>query len=329
MKVLFIGGTGTISQAVSKLAVKKGIDLFLFNRGNNKSLIPEGAQLIKGDISNRKEAEEKLKGHYFDAVVNWIAFKPEQVKADIELFKNKTKQYIFISSASVYQKPQTDYLITESTPLANPYWEYSQNKIACENTLLAEYRRNSFPVTIVRPSHTYSKSSIPATLNSSKAPWSLVDRMRKGKKILVHGDGTSLWTMTNNKDFAKGFVGLLANPKTIGHAFQITSDETLTWNQIFKSIADAAGVEVELIHVASEKIAQYDSKYTGSLLGDKAVSVVFDNSKIKKFVPSFKATIPFSEGIKESIAWFENHPEAQQIDQEWNDFIDKIIAENE
>lgn len=329
MKVLFIGGTGTISQAVSELAVKKGIDLYLFNRGNNNQFAPAEAKIIEGNIRNPKEAEEKLKNYNFDVVVDWVAFTPEHVKNDIEIFRDKTDQYIFISSASAYQKPQTSYLIDESTPLANPYWEYSENKIACENILMAEYRKHDFPITIVRPSHTYGKTSIPAALNSHQAPWSLVDRMRKGKKILVHGDGSSLWTMTHNSDFAKAFVGLLGNIKAIGHAFQITSDETLNWNQIFRAIAKAAGVEVELVHVASEKIAEYDESFRGSLLGDKAVSVVFDNSKIKRFVPDFKATVPFSEGVKKSIEWYDAHPKYKKVDQDWNKLMDKIIAENE
>jgi nucleoside-diphosphate-sugar epimerase len=330
MKVLFIGGTGTISQAVSELAVKKGIDLYLFNRGNNNQLAPKEVKIIESDIRNQHKAKEKLKGHKFDAVVDWVAFNPEHVKNDIELFRDKTDQYIFISSASAYQKPQTSYLIDESTPLSNPYWEYSQKKIECENILMAEYRKNKFPITIVRPSHTYGKTSIPAAINSSQAPWTLIDRMRKRKKILVHGDGSSLWTMTHNSDFAQAFIGLLGNIQAIGHAFQITSDETLNWNQIFESIARAAGVnQVELVHVASEKIAEYDEKYRGSLLGDKAVSVVFDNSKIKRFVPEFKATVPFSKGVKKSIKWFDSHPDLKTIDQDWNDLMDKIIKENE
>jgi nucleoside-diphosphate-sugar epimerase len=330
MKVLFIGGTGTISQAVSELAVKRGIDLYLFNRGNSNHLAPAEAKIIEGDIRNPEETKEKLKEYNFDVVVDWVAFTPEHVRNDLEIFRNKTDQYIFISSASAYQKPQTSYLIDESTPLANPYWEYSQNKIACENLLMAEYRKNDFPITIIRPSHTYGKTSIPAALNSHQAPWSLVDRMRRGKKILVHGDGSSLWTMTHNSDFAEAFVPLLGNMQALGHAFQITSDETLNWNQIFRAIARAAGVEkLDLVHVASEKIADYDSSFRGSLLGDKAVSVVFDNSKIKRFVPEFKATVPFAEGVKKSINWYDNHPEEQKVDQEWNKLMDKIIIDNE
>lgn len=328
MKVLFIGGTGTISEAVSKLSVEKGIDLYLFNRGNNNQFAPNKATTIKGDIRNPEEVKFKLKDHSFDVVVNWIAYKPEHIKNDLKIFKNKTKQYIFISSASAYQKPQSSYLIDESTPLSNPYWEYSQKKIACENLLMAEYRRNGFPMTIVRPSHTYSYRSIPAALNSSKAPWSLIDRMRKGKKILVHGDGSSLWTMTHNTDFARAFLPLMANIQALGHAFHITSDETLNWNQIFKLIAEAAGVEIEIVHVASDKIIQYEQSLKGTLLGDKAVSVVYDNSKIKRFAPNFKSLIPFAEGIKKSINFFDNNREYQNIDEEWNQLIDKIISEN-
>lgn len=329
MKVLFIGGTGTISQAVSKEAVKNGMDLYLYNRANNNHLAPKEAQVIKGNIRNIDESQKKLKDHNFDVVVDWVAFTEEDIQNDIKLFKNKTKQFIFISSASAYQKPQTSYLIDESTPLSNPYWKYSQNKIACEKILMNQYRENNFPVTIVRPSHTYGNTSIPAAINSSKAPWSLIDRMRKGKPILVHGDGSSLWTMTHNSDFAKAFIGLIANKQAVGHAFQITSDETLNWNQIYEEIADAAGVtDLNLVHIASEKIAEYDSSYWGKLLGDKAVSVVFDNSKIKRFVPNFKAVIPFAQGITKSINYFENHSYLQKIDQDWNDLMDKIIKNN-
>jgi len=328
MKALFIGGTGTISQAVSALAVERGIELYLFNRGKNKRFAPEGAEIIECDIRDIDDAKRKLEKYDFDVVVDFVAYEPQHIENDIKLFKDKVDQYIFISSASAYQKPQTDYLIDESTPLANPYWEYSQNKIACEERLMKEYRKNSFPVTIVRPSHTYSKNKIPASLNSSKS-WSLIDRMRKGKKILVHGDGSSLWTMTHNSDFAVGFVGLLGNMQAVGHAFQITSDESLNWNQIYNTIARSAGVKANLVHVSSEKIAQYDEKYRGSLLGDKAVSVVFDNSKIKRFVPEFKAKTYFAEGIRQSIEWFDNNPEFKEIDEEWNQLMDKIIEENE
>ncbi|MFW6035563.1 MAG: SDR family oxidoreductase [Halothermotrichaceae bacterium] len=327
MKVLFIGGTGVISQAVSDLAVKKDIDLYLFNRGKNNQFAPDEATVIEGDIREVESAAEKLKDYQFDVVVDWIAFTPEHVKADIELFKNKTEQYIFISSASAYQKPQTHYLITESTPLANPYWQYSRDKIACEDILREEYRKNGFPFTIVRPSHTYGNTMIPSALNNWEKPWSLIDRMRKGKKVVVHGDGTSLWVMTHNTDFAKAFVGLLGNMKSIGHAFHITSDEVLNWNQIFRAIGKAAGVEPDLVHIASDRLVKYNPEWEGSIIGDKAASVVFDNSKIKQFVPDYKATVTFKEGVKKSVKWFEAHPDWCKVDQGWNQLMDRIIED--
>ncbi|HOQ36877.1 MAG TPA: SDR family oxidoreductase [Acetivibrio sp.] len=329
MKVLFIGGTGIISEAASKQAVRQGIDLYLLNRGLNPQFIPEGAKLIKADIRDKESVNKALKGHTFDVVVDWIAFVPEHVKTDIELFRERTAHYIFISSASVYQKPVSHYIVTESTPLANPYWQYSRDKIACEELLMNEYRNTGFPVTIVRPSFTYGLKMIPAALNSWNNPWSIVDRMRKGKKIIVHGDGTSLWTMTHNTDFAKGFIGLMHNSQSIGHAFHITSDEVLNWNQIYKAIGNAAGVEPEIIHIPSDFIARFSPDVTGSLLGDKAASMVFDNTKIKRFVPGFNATVSFSEGIKETIKWFENNPQICTVDEEWDRLMDTIISKYE
>ncbi len=325
MKVLFIGGTGIISEAVTKQAIMEGIDLYLFNRGQQPEFIPEGAKLIKGDIRDKESAAEVLKNHTFDVVVDWVAYIPEHIKTDIELFRSRTLQYIFISSASAYQKPSSHYLITESTPLVNPYWEYSRNKIACEELLMNEYRNTGFPVTIVRPSTTYGMTLIPSSINSAIHPWSLVDRMRKGKKIIVHGDGTSLWTITHNSDFAKGFIGLLNNSQAIGHAFHITSDEVLSWDQIYRTIGNAAGVEPQLIHIPSDFIALFDPDATGYLLGDKVVSIIFDNSKIKRFVPGFNATVSLSRGVKQTIQWFENHPERCTVDDRWNIIMDKII----
>ncbi|HPD00915.1 MAG TPA: SDR family oxidoreductase [Acetivibrio sp.] len=329
MKVLFIGGTGIISEAASKQAVKQGIDLYLLNRGQNTEFIPEGAKLVKADIRDKASVNKALKGHTFDAVVDWIAFVPEHVKTDVELFRDKTRHYIFISSASVYQKPLSHYIVTESTPLANPYWQYSRDKIACEEFLMNEYRNTGFPATIVRPSFTYGLKMIPAALNSWNNPWSIVDRMHKGKKIIVHGDGSSLWTMTHNTDFARGLIGLLYNNQSIGHAFHITSDEVLNWNQIYMAIGNAAGVKPEIIHIPSEFIARFSPDATGSLLGDKAVSMVFDNTKIKRFVPGFNATVSFSEGIKETIKWFESHPQKCTVDEEWGYVMDTIISRYE
>jgi nucleoside-diphosphate-sugar epimerase len=325
MKVLFIGGTGTISSAVSELAVKKGIDLFLFNRGNREDFFPAGAGLIKGDIRDIENTRRVLKDYSFDVVVDWVAFTPGHVKADTDLFKGKISQYIFISSASAYQKPPSHYLVNESTPLCNPCWQYARDKIACEQLLTEEYRENGFPVTIVRPSYTYGKTTIPFVFNSREHRWTLIERMRKGKKIIVPGDGTSLWTLTHNTDFAKGFIGLIGNMQAIGHAFHITSDEVLTWDQVAKLIGMAAGVEPNIIHIPTDFIGAVSPEHIGGLLGDKVVSVVFDNSKIKRFVPGFTATVPFSEGIKETIAWYKSNPARCTVDEEFDNLADRII----
>lgn len=326
MKVLFIGGTGLISQAVSRLAVEKGIELYLFNRGQRDEFVPEGANVITGDIRNQAEAAAVLKDHTFDAVVNWIAFTPGHVQSDVELFAGKTKQYIFISSASAYQKPQHHYLVTEETPLANPYWQYSRDKIACEALLLEAYHSGGFPVTIVRPSHTYGDTAIPAALTSWEHPWSLIDRIRKGQPIIIHGDGTSLWTLTHNTDFAKGFIGLLGHPEALGETIHITSDEVLNWNQIYAGLGEAAGAEPQVVHLSTDFIATFAPPGTADgLIGDQAVSSVFDNSKIKRFVPDFHCTVPFSEGVKRSLAWYESHPERCTVDPEWSALVDALI----
>jgi nucleoside-diphosphate-sugar epimerase len=326
MKVLFIGGTGNISSAVSEKCVESGIDLFLLNRGNSKIEIP-GATAICADITDEKNISEILKNHTWDVVVNWIAFKEEDITRDFRLFNGKAKQYFFISSASAYQKPLENPIITEETPLKNPFWEYSRNKIACENKLNELYRQNDFPITIVRPSLTYN-NVIPVTLGGWKE-YTIIDRMKKGKKVIVHGDGSSLWTITHAIDFAEGLVGLLGNEKAIGETFHITSDEILTWDQIYKYVAEAAGVKPNIIHIASDFICTVEPSLTGSLLGDKSVSAIFDNSKIKSFVPSYEAKIPFREGIKNTIKWFEADPNRMIINPESNKLIDRIISEYE
>lgn len=327
MKVLFIGGTGLISEAVSSLTIQRGFELYLFNRGKRDDFVPEGAKVITGDIRDPEGAAAALAGHEFDVVVDWIAFTPEHVQADIELFRGRTKQYIFISSASAYQKPPLHYVITEEgTPLENQYWQYSRDKIACEQLLVAEQAVSGFPVTIVRPSFTYGDTMIPAALNSWQHPWSIVSRMRKGLPIIVHGDGSSLWTMTHNTDFAKGFVGLLGKQEAIGEAYHITSDEVLTWNQIYEAIGAAAGVQAKLVHISSDFLISHDPELEGGLLGDKAISSVFDNAKIKRAVPDFQANLSFSEGIKRTITWFESHPERCTEDEAWNKQMDRIIA---
>ncbi|MBY9006384.1 MAG: SDR family oxidoreductase [Candidatus Lokiarchaeota archaeon] len=322
MKVLFIGGTGNISISCSRLALKKGIDLYLLNRGTRQVHL-EGAKFITGDIKDRESIEKILDEYNFDVVVNWIAFNVNDVEFDYKIFNNKIKQYIFISSASVYQKPPIFPIITESTPLKNPYWQYSRDKIACEDYLMQKYRETNFPITIVRPSLTYN------TVFPIAAPgwdsYTIIHRMLKGKKIPVQGDGTSLWTVTHSDDFAKGFNGLLGNIQTIGHSFHITSDEILTWNQIYEIIANAVGAKANLIHIPSDFIAKVDKDTGDSLLGDKTYSAIFDNSKIKKFVPDFVATIPFSEGIKKILDWFNEDEKRKAIDDEINKTYDKII----
>lgn len=322
MKILFIGGTGNISTAVSKLCVERGIDLYLLNRGTNKVII-DGAKTITGDIHQPEKLSSTLQNHHWDAVVNWIAFDASDIERDINLFREKTDQYVFISSASVYQKPARFPYITESTPLVNPFWDYSRNKIACEEKLNAAYRDEGFPITIVRPSLTYD-TVIPVVIGGWKE-YTIIDRIKRGKKIIVHGDGTSLWTITHASDFAKGFVGLLGHQQAIGHAFHITSDEILTWNQIYQNVAEAAGAEANIVHISSDFICQADSSFVGSLLGDKSHSVIFDNSKIKKFVPDFVATIPFKTGIKKTVEWFEAEPSRMVISNETNMMMDRII----
>ena len=326
MKVLFIGGTGIISTAVSQLAIDNGIDLYLFNRGTNSEFLPNGASVIAGDINDFENAKSLLDEHNFDVVVDWIAFTPNDIERDIKLFKDKTEQFIFISSASVYQKPLEHYLITESTPISNPFWKYARNKIASEIRLRHEYSNSGFPYTIVRPSFTYGFTLIPAIVTNNKMPMTLIDRIRSGKKVIVPGDGTSLWVMTHNSDFAKGFVGLLGNKDAIGEVFHITSDEVLTWEKIIKTIGEVINVEPNIIHIPSDFINHYVPNIGAGLLGDKSTSVVFDNSKIKKFVSEFECTVKYKEGITRSLKWIENHPKYCGIHHEDNTTIDNIIS---
>ena len=322
MKVLFIGGTGNISSAVSRLAIERGINLFHFNRGNKKPGI-EGVKTYVGDISNPSSVPDELLTQNWDAVVNWIAFTPNDIVRDIKMFGKITKQYIFISTASVYQKPLPYPVVTESTPLGNPFWDYSANKIKCEENLMQAYIDKHFPATIVRPSLTYD-TVIPIAIGGFNE-FTAADRILRGQKIIVHGDGTSLWTVTHSEDFAKGFIGLIGNEEAIGQAFHITSDEVLTWNQIYSLLAEALGKKENVVHIPSEYICKFHPEYTGTLLGDKAESIVFDNSKIKKFVPEFKATIPFREGIKRTIEWFQNNPDKKFVNKRTNEIMDLII----
>jgi nucleoside-diphosphate-sugar epimerase len=322
LKVLFIGGTGIISSACSRRAVAVGIDLTVLNRGTTTSrAVPDGVRVVQGDVRDPASLRAALGTETFDVVADFIAFTPEHVQTDIDLFDGRTGQYVFISSASAYQKPVGRLPITESTPLRNPYWRYSRDKIACEDLLVSAYRSTGFPVTIVRPSHTYDETSIPLM-----GGWTDLDRMRRGLPIVVQGDGTSLWVLTHHDDFAKAFVGLLGHPQAIGDSFHITSDEWLTWNQIYHLMAAAAGVEPRLVHIASETIAGFDAELGASLLGDRANSVIFDNTKVKTLVPDYVAAIPFATGARHIVDWYDADPARRVIDADLNATFDKLVA---
>ena len=324
MRVLFIGGTGVISSACSRLAVEKGMELFLLNRGESLRPVPEEAHVLRGDIRDSEEVTRSLRGLQFDCVVDWIAYTDLHAQADIELFRDCTKHYVFISSTSVYQTPPATLPVTEEMPLGNPYWPYARGKISCEVRLMEAYRNEGFPLTIVRPSHTYDQTKVPL-----QGGYTMVERMRRGSPVIVHGDGTSLRTLTHHRDFARGFVGLLGNSRAIGEVFHIGSDELLTWNQIYQIIARSAGADVRVVHVPSDVIAAYDPVWGASLLGDKAHSMIFDYSKIKQIAPSFAASIPFSEGAMEILCWFDADPRRRTIDTQFDQQMDRIIAAQE
>lgn len=327
MKILFIGGTGTISMAVSKLLLSQGHTLYLINRGSRNSGLCGSIVELKADINDENTVRELIKDLAFDAVADFIAFTPEQLQRDHRLFSGRTRQFIYISSASAYQKPASAHRISEGTPLANPYWEYSRNKIAGEEFLMKLYREEGFPVTIVRPSHTYSERSVPVGVHGANGSYAVIRRMLEGKAVIIHGDGTSLWTLTHSTDFAKGFAGLVGNIHAIGEAVQITSDESLTWNQIYQIIADALGVKLNALHVSSEFLdacSSYD--FSGSLLGDKANTVVFDNRKLKRLVPGFTATVRADQGIRDTLSYVLSHPECQKEDPAFDSWCDQVVS---
>jgi nucleoside-diphosphate-sugar epimerase len=321
LKVLFIGGSGIISSACSQRAVERGIDLFVLNRGTSlQRPLPPEATVLRGDIRDPESARAALGDHEFDAVVDWVAFTPDHVRTDIDLFRGRTGQYIFISSASAYQTPPLRLPVVESTPLRNPFWQYSRDKIACEDLLVSAYREEHFPATVVRPSHTYDRTLIPLD-----GGWTTIARMRAGKPIVVHGDGTSLWTLTHHRDFAKGLVGLLGHPRTLGEAFHLTSDDVLTWDQIAHTLAAAAGCRAQIVHVPSDAIAAEDPQWGAGLLGDKAHSMVFDNSKLRRVVPDYVATIPFEQGAREIVSWYDEDPARQTVDARMDALMDRLI----
>ncbi len=328
MKVLFVGGTGIISSSCAALAIERGIELVILSRGQSKMFgVPPGAVPLHGDIRKDPDGVARLvHEERFDAVVDWVAFTPDHIEQDLRVFGGRTRHFVFISSASAYQKPPSPYLVREDTPLVNPRWQYSRDKIACEDRLMRAFRHDGFPVTIVRPSLTYGPSQIPLVLGSWQHPWTMIDRMRRNAPVIVPGDGTSLWTVTWNADFAKGLVGLLGREPALGHAFHITSDEVLTWDAIFTEAAHAAGVEPRIVHIASDWIAVRHPPFEGTLLGDKAHSAVFDNSKIKRFVPDFTCSVLWAEGVRRSLAWFEADASRRTIDEGHNRVIDALVS---
>ena len=321
MKVLFIGGTGMISTAVSRMAIARGHELYLLTRGSHDGLA--GGHRLIADIHSAQQARGALRGLEFDVVVDWIAYTPEDIERDLDLFRGRTGQYVFISSASGYHKPPSHYLITESTPLGNPYWQYSRDKIACEERLMRARREEGFPATVVRPSMTYD-SNLPIAIGGW-GTYTLADRLLRGRPIIVHGDGSSLWVATHAEDFARGFLGLLGNARAVGEAFHITTDEVLTWNQIYGTIAEALGVEAQIVHIPSDFIVSEAPQMSGSLLGDKTWSVVFDNSKVKAFVPGFEATIPLQSGIARTLEWFAEDERRRSVDAAVNAEMDRIL----
>jgi len=326
MRVLFVGGTGIISTACTRLAAQRGIDVTLLTRGRHATELPTGVKTIKADITDAASVAKALARESFDAVVDWTVFTAGEAERDIDLFRGKTSQYIFISSASAYEKPVANYLITEATPLVNPFWEYSRNKIACEQRLMRAHREEQFPVTIVRPSLTYGDTQIPLVMNNWAKPYTIVNRMLAGKKLIVPGDGNSLWVITHNSDFAKGFVGLLGRGDAIGEAFHITSDEVRTWDGYFRIVADALGVEARIVHMPSDFIVNCVPEMQGTLMGDKSVSCVFDNSKIRRFVPEYDATTPFAEGIRRTLAWFSADAGRREVDFEFDVLCERLVT---
>ena len=323
LRVLFIGGSGVISSACAREAVNAGIDLYVLNRGQSTTRpLPDGVAELRADVRNPEAVRDAIGGLDFDSVVDWVAFTAEHVRSDIDVFRGRTGQYVFISSASAYQTPPARLPVTESTPLRNPFWQYSRDKIACEDLLVREYRENNFPATIVRPSHTYD-----ATKTVLSGGWTALARMLAGKPVIVHGDGTSLWTVTHTTDFARGFVPLLAHPRTLGEAFQITSDDVLTWDQIAHALAAALGVTARLVHVPSDAIAAADPGWGAGLLGDKAHSMVFDNSKLRSVVPGWRAVIPFERGAREIADWYLADPARQVPDERLDALMDKLAAD--
>ena len=326
-RALIVGGTGTISMAITKKLVKDGWEVYLLNRGNRSSELHEGVKVIQADVNDEADVLAKLGDLTFDTVSDFTIFTLAHAERDYRLFNGRTKQFLYTSSASAYHKPAASYILTEGTTLANPYWEYSRNKIICEEFYMRKYREEGFPITIIRPSHTYDERSIPVGVHGKNGSWQVIKRMLEGKPVIIQGDGTSLWTLTFNTDFAIGYTGLMGNRHAIGEAFQITCDETLTWNQIYQTVADALGVPLKAVHVSSEfldAVGPYD--FRGGLIGDKANTVLFDNRKLKRAVPGFQATVRFEQGVRRTLDYILAHPECQPADPAFDAWCDRVIA---
>jgi nucleoside-diphosphate-sugar epimerase len=325
LHVLVIGGTGVISSAVTRLAVERGLDVTVLNRGSAPSggahPLPEDVTHVRADVRDPASVRAALGDREFDSVVDWVAFTPEHVRTSVDLFAGRTGQYVFISSASAYQTPPERLPVTESTPLHNPFWQYSRDKIACEDLLVRAYRDTGFPVTVVRPSHTYDRTTVPLD-----GGWTAVERMRQGKEVVVHGDGTSLWTLTHHEDFARGFVPLLGDPRTLGDALHITGDDAPTWNQIVRALGAAAGVEPRIVHIPSDAIAAADPDWGAGLLGDKAHSMVFDTTKLRRLVPEFATTVRFEQGAREIVSWHDADPARKRVDARLDAVMDDLVA---
>ncbi len=321
LKVLFIGGSGVISSASTALAAERGLEVTLLNRGSTSArAVPDDVEQVVADVRDPASVRSALGDREFDVVVDWVAFTPDHVRTSLDLFTGRTGQYVFISSASAYQTPPARLPVRESTPLRNPFWAYSRDKIACEDLLVRAYRDTGLPMTIVRPSHTYDRTLVPFD-----AGWTFVERMRRGAEVVVHGDGTSLWTLTHHTDFARGFVPLLGHPRALGEAFHVTSDDFLTWDQVAHALAAAAGVEARIVHVPSDAIAAVDEGWGAGLLGDKAHSMVFDNTKVKELAPEFVCRVPFEQGAREIVAWHDEDPGRRQVDAHHDRLMDELV----
>jgi nucleoside-diphosphate-sugar epimerase len=324
MRVLFTGGTGNISTACTHEALKRDMEVFHLNRGNHADAVPKGVNTLKGDGKNPDDVRKAVRGLRFDSVVQFLGYFPNQVEADIDIFSGATDQYMFISSASAYLKPMAYPVVTESSQLGNPYWEYSQNKAISEQLIERAGRERGFPWTVVRPAHTYSDVMLPT--NFGQRDYTIPQRILDGREIIVHGDGQSIWPLTHASDLAVGLVGLLGNPAAIGQAFHITSDEVLTWDSIFETYGMALGRKPNIVHIPSEYIGAMNPTYAAPMMGERRWSTIFDNSKIKRLVPAFHAVIPFAQGIRGALAWFDAHPAAKVIDKAADAEFDRILA---